>query len=97
MKSKFTQYKFGLGITFCVVVLFAVIKEPECESTPTGEADDDDDDDEDESSRREGSGLEQVQAQLSLSHVHPSEFSMDPQSSPGEGESSLEGRPAAGG
>lgn len=85
-----------------MVVLFAVIKEPECESTPTGEADedDDDDDDEDESSRREGSGLEQVQAPLSLSHVHPSEFSMDPQSSPGEGESSLEGstdRPAAGG
>ncbi|KAF3836724.1 hypothetical protein F7725_004188, partial [Dissostichus mawsoni] len=50
----------------------------------------------DESSRREGGGLEQ--APTPLSHVPPSEFSMGPQSSPGEGGSPLEGhtdRPVA--
>lgn len=72
-----------------------VMKESECESPPTGETEDED---EEESSRREGSGLEQ--AQTPLSHVQPSEFSMEPQSSPGEGGSPLEGntdRAAAGG
>lgn len=71
------------------------MKEPECEEPPTCETEDDD---EDESSRREGGGLEQAQAPLS--HVQPSDFSMEPQSSPGEGGSPLEGstdRPVAGG
>lgn len=71
------------------------MKEADCENTPTGETEDDD---EDESSRREGGGLEQ--AQVPLSHVQHSEFSMKTQSSPGEGESPLEGntdRATAGG
>lgn len=80
-----------------VVFFFTVMKEPECESTPTAEADDEDNNDvEHELSRRDEGGLEQAQAPLS--HVVPSEFSMDPQRSPGE--SSLEGntdRPATGG
>ncbi|XP_029310929.1 zinc finger protein 16-like isoform X1 [Cottoperca gobio] len=74
-----------------------VMKEPECETTPTGETEDEEDDEEDESPRREGGGLEQ--AQTPLSHVQPSEFSMEPQSSSGEGGSPLEGntdRPVAG-
>ncbi|XP_029310930.1 zinc finger protein 16-like isoform X2 [Cottoperca gobio] len=73
-----------------------VMKEPECETTPTGETEDEEDDEEDESPRREGGGLEQ--AQTPLSHVQPSEFSMEPQSSSGEGGSPLEGntdRPVA--
>lgn len=82
-----------------IVFVFAVMKEPECESTPTAAADDgDNNDDEHELSRRDEGGLEQAQAPLS--HVVPSEFSMDPQRSPGEGESSLEentDRPAVGG
>ncbi|KAI3376692.1 hypothetical protein L3Q82_017117 [Scortum barcoo] len=63
-----------------------VMKEPECENTATGETEDDE---KDESTRREGGGLEQAQAPLS--HIQPSEFSMEPQSSPGEGGSPLEG------
>ncbi|XP_070786210.1 zinc finger protein 16-like isoform X2 [Enoplosus armatus] len=68
---------------------------------PNEEVCDDDEDEDDgedgESSRREGGGLEAAQAPLS--HVQTSEFSMEPQSSPGEGGSPLEGnadRPAAG-
>lgn len=79
----------------CDCIIHTVMKEHECESTPTDEAEDDD---EDESLKREANELEQPQAPLS--HVQPSEFSMEPQSSPGEGESPLEGnmhRPAAGG
>lgn len=81
-------------------VLYTVMKEPECESTPADEADDDDDEDDgdDNSSRREGDGLEQAHAPLS--HIQPSDFSMDVQNSPGEGESPLKGntdRPATGG
>ncbi|XP_039997319.1 zinc finger protein 16-like isoform X2 [Xiphias gladius] len=71
-----------------------VMKEPECENTVTGETDNDD---EDESSRREGGGLDQ--AQVPLSHVQPPDFSMEPQSSSGEGGSPLKGntdRPEAG-
>lgn len=71
------------------------MKEPECENTVTGETDNDD---EDESSRREGGGLDQ--AQVPLSHVQPPDFSMEPQSSSGEGGSPLKGntdRPEAGG
>lgn len=59
---------------------------------------DSEDEDEDESVRREEGGLEKAQAPLS--HVQPSEFSMEHQSSPGEGGSPLEGntdRPATGG
>ncbi|KAK2852092.1 hypothetical protein Q5P01_008368 [Channa striata] len=70
-----------------------VMKEPEGENTSTGETEEDD---ENESSRREEAGLDQ--AQVTLSHVQ-SEFSMEPQSSPGEGGSPLEGsaeRPEAG-
>lgn len=87
-----------------MLVLYTVMKEPECESTPADEADDDDDDEDDDddgddnSSRREGDGLEQAHAPLS--HIQPSDFSMDPQNSPGEGESPLKGntdRPATGG
>lgn len=65
------------------------MKEPECENTPTCETEDDE---EDESSRREGGGLVQTR----LSHVQSSEFSMEPQSSPGEGEGNAD-RPTAGG
>lgn len=64
-----------------------VMKESNCENTRTGETEDDEN--EDESSRREEGGLEQAQAPLS--HVQPPEFSMEPQSSPGEGGSPLEG------
>ncbi|XP_049424778.1 uncharacterized protein LOC125884064 isoform X1 [Epinephelus fuscoguttatus] len=67
-----------------------VMKETESEGTPTGE-----DGGEDELPRREGGGLEQAQAP----HIQPSEFSMEPQSSPGEGGSPLDGstdRPVAG-
>ncbi|XP_042256811.1 zinc finger protein 16-like [Thunnus maccoyii] len=76
-----------------------VMKEPESDNTPTGETEEEeDDDDEDESSRREGGGgLDQTQAPLS--HVQAPDFSMEPQSSPGEGGSPLEGstdRPEAG-
>ncbi|XP_037615308.1 zinc finger protein 16-like [Sebastes umbrosus] len=74
-----------------------VMKESECENTPTGETEDEEDEEEDESPRREGGGLEQAQAPLS--HVQPSEFSMEPRSSPGERGSPLEGntdRPVAG-
>ncbi|XP_040886637.1 zinc finger protein 16-like [Toxotes jaculatrix] len=71
-----------------------VMKEPECENTLTGETDNDD---EDELSRREVGGLDQ--AHVALSHVQPPDFSMEPQSSSGEGGSPLEGntdRPEAG-
>ncbi|XP_054457316.1 zinc finger protein 16-like [Anoplopoma fimbria] len=75
-----------------------VMKEPECEDTPTGETEDDEDDDEgDVSPRREGGGLEQDQ--VPMSNVQPSEFSIETQSSPGEGGSPLDGntdRPVAG-
>ncbi|KAF3697463.1 Zinc finger protein 397 Zinc finger and SCAN domain-containing protein 15 Zinc finger protein 47 [Channa argus] len=70
-----------------------VMKEPECENTSTGETEDDD---ENKSSRREEGGLDQ--AQVTMSHVQ-SEFSLEPQSSPGKEGSPLEGntdRPAAG-
>ncbi|KAM8746857.1 zinc finger protein 16-like isoform 2-T2 [Acanthopagrus schlegelii] len=63
-----------------------VMKEPECENAPTDETEDDD---EDGTSRREGGGLEQVEAPLP--HDQPSEFSIEPQSSPGEEGSPLEG------
>ncbi|KAK9524433.1 hypothetical protein VZT92_016828 [Zoarces viviparus] len=79
-----------------------VMKEPECEDIPTGEMEEEDDEEEDEeeeegdvSPRRTAGELEQAP----LSHVQPSEFSMGPQSSPGEGGSPLEGntdRPVAG-
>uniref|UniRef100_A0A8C9ZG07 Zinc finger protein 16 like n=1 Tax=Sander lucioperca TaxID=283035 RepID=A0A8C9ZG07_SANLU len=68
--------------------------EPECESSPTAPTEDDE---EEELPRRDGGGLEPAQAPLS--HVHPSEFSMEPQNSPGEGGSPLQGstdRPVAG-
>ncbi|XP_071334260.1 zinc finger protein 16-like [Trachinotus anak] len=71
-----------------------VMKEPECENALTAETDNED---EDESSGREGGGLDQ--AQVPLSHVQPSDFSMDPQSSSAEGGSPLEAnadRPEAG-
>eukprot|EP00064_Thunnus_orientalis_P021554 superscaffoldBa00006611_g21719 len=74
------------------------MKEPESDNTPTGETEEEEeDDDEDESLRREGGGLDQTQAPLS--HVQAPDFSMEPQSSPGEGGSPLEGstdRPEAG-
>ncbi|CAK6976511.1 zinc finger protein 16-like [Scomber scombrus] len=74
-----------------------VMKDAESDNTPTGETEEDDEvDDEDESSRREG-GLDQTQAPLS--QIQPPDFSMEPQSSPGEGGSPLEGstdRPEAG-
>lgn len=63
------------------------MKEPECESPPTGETEEDDD--EDELTGREGMGLEPAQA--ALPHMQMSEFSMEPQGSPGEGGSPLEG------
>ncbi|KAI4787252.1 hypothetical protein KUCAC02_036592 [Chaenocephalus aceratus] len=67
------------------------MKGPECENPPTGETEDEEEEEEeqDESSRREAGGLEQ--APTPLSHVPTSEFSMGPQSSPGEGGSPLEG------
>lgn len=81
-------------------VFWLVMKEPGCESTPTGEAnniedddvedeedDDDDDNDDDSLSRRDGGGLEHGHAPLS--HVQPPDFSMEPQNSPGEGEGPL--------
>uniref|UniRef100_A0A8C3AN93 Zinc finger protein 16 like n=1 Tax=Cyclopterus lumpus TaxID=8103 RepID=A0A8C3AN93_CYCLU len=77
-----------------------VMKEPECEDTPTGDEEEEEEDDDDEgdvSPKRERGGLEQAQAPLP--HVQPSEFSMETQSSPGEGGSPLEGntnRPVAG-
>ncbi|XP_028285078.1 zinc finger protein 16-like [Parambassis ranga] len=70
-----------------------VMKEPD-ENTQTGEPEDEEN--EAELSRREGR-LEQTQTPLS--HVQPSDFSVEPQSSPGEGGSPLEGnadRPEAG-
>lgn len=69
------------------------MKETECENNPTAETEDD----EHESSRREEEGLDQAEGPLS--HVQP-DFSMDTQSSPGEGGSPLESnteRPEAGG
>lgn len=63
-----------------------VMKEPECENIPTDETEDDDDD---ETSRREERGLEHVEAPLP--HDQHSEFSIEPQSSPGEEGSPLEG------
>ncbi|KAM9836467.1 zinc finger protein 16-like [Aulostomus maculatus] len=71
-----------------------VMKEPECENTPTGEMRDDDDDDDDdddiqEESGRAGGGLDQAHAPLA--HVQPPDFSIEQQSSPGEGGSPLEG------
>ncbi|XP_069576844.1 zinc finger protein 16-like [Brachyistius frenatus] len=71
------------------------LKEPACENTRAGETEDEEN--EDESSGIEGGALEQVQAPVS--QVQPPEYSMEPQSSPGEGGSSLEGsanRPEAG-
>ncbi|KAL6118874.1 uncharacterized protein ACO6RY_03576 [Pungitius sinensis] len=73
-----------------------VMKESECEDTPTGETEDDDEDDDEGnvSPRREGD-----QAQAPQSHVQPDEFRLEPQSSAGEGGSPLEGstdRPVAG-
>nr|XP_020450611.1 zinc finger protein 3 homolog [Monopterus albus] len=71
-----------------------VMKEPEGENTPTSETEDDN---KHESSRREEGDLDQ--AQVPLPHTHPPDFSMEPQSSPGEGGSPLEGstdRPEAG-
>ncbi|XP_076581611.1 zinc finger protein 16-like [Chaetodon auriga] len=65
-----------------------VMKEPECENTPICDTEDDD---EGESSRRDGGGLTQTR----LSHVQPSEFSMESQSSPGEGKGNTD-RPTAG-
>ncbi|CAN9509786.1 unnamed protein product [Ophioblennius macclurei] len=71
-----------------------VMKDPECESVHIADKeeeddDDDDDDDEDKPARREGSALDQAQAPLP--HIQTPDFSMDPQDSPGEGGSSLEG------
>ncbi|XP_068163896.1 zinc finger protein 16-like isoform X2 [Antennarius striatus] len=66
-----------------------VMKDPDCDRTPTGETEDEDEEDEDESPSREKGRLEQVQ--VPLTHVQPSEFSMEPHSSPGEGGSPLEG------
>ncbi|XP_035005291.1 zinc finger protein 16-like isoform X1 [Hippoglossus stenolepis] len=74
-----------------------VMKDPDCDNTLTGETDDDDDDEEDETSRREGDGLDQ--AQVPLSHVQPSDFTVEPLSSSGDGGSPLEGntdKPEAG-
>ncbi|KAM3590245.1 uncharacterized protein V6R79_006446 [Siganus canaliculatus] len=71
-----------------------VIKEPECQNTPTGETEDDDEDD---SLQTEGDELQQAQAPLS--HVQAQEFSVEPTRSSGEGGSPLEGstdRPVAG-
>ncbi|GAA6230996.1 zinc finger protein 3 homolog [Lates japonicus] len=71
-----------------------VMKESECENTLTSETDNDD---KDETSRREEDGLDQ--AQVPLSHVQPSDFSMETQSSSVEGGSPLEvstDRPEAG-
>ncbi|XP_018534832.1 zinc finger protein 16-like [Lates calcarifer] len=62
-----------------------VMKESECENTLTSETDNDD---KDETSRREEDGLDQ--AQVPLSHVQPSDFSMETQSSSVEGGSPLE-------
>uniref|UniRef100_A0A4W6FI83 Zinc finger protein 16 like n=1 Tax=Lates calcarifer TaxID=8187 RepID=A0A4W6FI83_LATCA len=59
--------------------------ESECENTLTSETDNDD---KDETSRREEDGLDQ--AQVPLSHVQPSDFSMETQSSSVEGGSPLE-------
>lgn len=70
------------------------MKEPD-ENTHTSEPEDEEN--ETELSRREGGGLEQTQT--ALSHVQPSDFSVEPHSSPGEGGSPLEGnadRPEAG-
>lgn len=65
------------------------MKEPGCESAPTGEAnnneDDDEDDEDDNLPRRDGGGLEHGHAPLS--HVQPPDFSME--NSPGEGEGPL--------
>ncbi|KAM4536428.1 zinc finger protein 16-like [Odontesthes bonariensis] len=63
------------------------LKEPDGGNTQPSEMKDSKD--EDESPRRDGTGLEQIQA--SLSRVQPSEFSMEPQSSPGEEGSPLGG------
>uniref|UniRef100_A0A7N8YGH0 Zinc finger protein 16 like n=1 Tax=Mastacembelus armatus TaxID=205130 RepID=A0A7N8YGH0_9TELE len=56
------------------------------ENTSTGETEEDN---EHKSLRREGGGL--AQAQVPLSHIQPLDFSMEPQSSPREGRSPLEG------
>lgn len=69
------------------------MKDPGCESAPTGEANNDDDDededdcDDDNRSRRDSGRLEHGHAPLS--HVQPPDFSMEPQNSPGEGEGPL--------
>lgn len=84
--------RFWRSLKYSVILVFSVMKEPECDDTPTGNTEDED---EDELSSREEGGLDQI----ALSHVQPPDFSMDPQSSPGEGRSSLEDntdRPEAG-
>lgn len=61
------------------------MKTQESENTPTAETEDEDEeDDEDVSLSKEGDEL------AHLAHVPPSEFSMEPKRSPGEGESPLE-------
>lgn len=59
------------------------MKDPDCESSPPGEADEA----EEKPVVMEGGGG----GVLELSHVQPPDFSMEPHSSPGEGGSSLEG------
>lgn len=63
-----------------------VMKDTECESANTSK---EDEDDEEKASRREAGALDQ--AQTPLAHIQTPEFSMEPQDSPGEGGSSLEG------
>lgn len=65
-----------------------VIKEPDHENVCTTETENDGN--EDESTTREGSIPEQ--AQTPLSRAQPCDFSMEPQSSPGEGANPLEDR-----
>ncbi|XP_071782221.1 zinc finger protein 16-like [Centroberyx gerrardi] len=64
------------------------MREPKCESAPSEETEETEES-ENESSAKEGDGLDQAQAPLS--HVQPPEFSMEPQGSPGEGGSPMEG------
>uniref|UniRef100_A0A667Z6F8 Zinc finger protein 16 like n=1 Tax=Myripristis murdjan TaxID=586833 RepID=A0A667Z6F8_9TELE len=59
------------------------IREPKCESAPVEE----NEQGENESSAREGDAMDQAH----LSHVQPPEFSMEPESPPGEGGSPAEG------
>ncbi|KAM9425158.1 zinc finger protein 16-like isoform 1-T1 [Pholidichthys leucotaenia] len=66
-----------------------VMKEPECENTGAIETEEDDDENEKESPRRERVPLEQTQSPLS--NVQPSEFSVKPESPPGERGSPLDG------